>query len=308
MPGVRGTHPRGRNGSIEILDGVIVLKEERGMISKRLQSVAEVPLEKATSITYEDKQGPSQRTARLTVGYETEDEASELVFLTEDAEGLEPIRAKIDAEIERRRVAHEREMTQRRLERESHVNHLTLVLELVDHVFQILLDLHGIPKWGNMDEHIPEAARIVGEMEKLEVVAPLNVDPRGLSAAVADRRPDEIKEEAYAILSVIHRDSERLANYEGVGGFELEHHEAFVKTYLLLWDLYLGEHLDGSVDEEEIEDLVSALRTLEERIIKPECKEELRGLRSWELLDGVIPRFEGMRLLILRCLESLVEP
>jgi len=308
MPKVRGKHPRGRNGSIEILDGVIVLKEERGMISKRLETVAEVPLDKATTIVYEDRQGPSRMTIRLTVGYEGEDGASEMVFLTEDDDGLEPIRTKISTEIEKRRAAHERDMTQRRLERESHVNHLALVLELIDHVFQILQDLHGVPKWGNMDDHISEASRIVGEMEKLEVVAPLNVDPRGLSAAVADRRPDEIKEEAYAILSVLHRDSERLANYEGVRGFEMEHHEAFVKAYLILWDLYLGEHLDGSVDEEEIEDLVSAIKTLEEGIAEPECKEELRDLRSWELLDGVTPRFEGMRLLILRCLESLVEP
>jgi len=308
MPGVRGKHPRGRNGSIEILDGVILLKEERGMISKRLETVAQVPLDEATSITYEEKQGPLQNMIRLAVGYETEDGASEMVFFTEDAEGLEPIRTEIASEIEKRRAAHEREMTQRRLERESHVNHLALVLELIDHVFQILQDLHGVPKWGNMDDHISEAARIVGEMEKLEVVAPLNVDPRGLSAAVADRRPDEIKEEAYAIVSILHRDSERLANYEGVGGFELEHHEFFVKAYLILWDLYLGEHLDGSVDEEEIEDLVAAVRALEEGIAEPECKEELRGLRSWELLDGVTPRFEGMRLLILRCLESLVEP
>jgi hypothetical protein len=244
---------------------------------------------------------------RIKIEYQEGEESLEVLFFSEDRGGLEAVKAEIDADIEKRREAAERAEAARRRERESHVHHISLVLEMVDQVFQILVGLHGEPRWELMSSSVAEAGRIVMEMESLGVVAPVTMDVRGLSSAVSERRAEEIKEEAYAILSVAHRDAERLAQYGGIDSFDMELHEVFVKSYLLLWDLYLAESLGGPVDVEEVKALKETFRRLGSFTDSNVCRVALQEMEGLGILEGVAPRFERLRLLMLQCMESLIE-
>jgi hypothetical protein len=158
-----------------------------------------------------------------------------------------------------------------------------------------------------MSSSVAEAERILVEMESLGVVAPVTMDVRGLSSAVTERKADEIKEEAYAILSVAHRDAERLANYEEIESFDLELHGVFVKSYLLLWDLYLAESIGDPVDVEEVEALKETFSKLSRFTDSDACQVALQEMDGMGTLEGVAPRFEGLRLRMLQCIESLIE-
>ena len=307
MPGIRGKLVRGKTGTIEIEDDRIVFKEEKGVFSKRLEEVGGIPLSEAISTSIEEKQLPFRSMTRIKIECQEGEESREALFFSEDREGLEAVKAEIDGDIEKRREAEEREEAARRRERDSHVHHISLVLEMVDQVFQILVALHGEPRWEPMSSSIAEAGRIVMEMESLGVVAPVTMDVRGLTSAVTDRKAEEIKEEAYAILSVAHRDAERLAHYGGIESFEMELHEVLVKSYILLWDLYLAESIGSSDDVEEIKALKETFRRLGRFTDSNACQVALQEIDRLGILEGVAPSFEGLRLLMLQCMESLIE-
>jgi hypothetical protein len=307
MPGIRGKLVRGKTGALEMEEDRIVIKEEKGFFSKRLVEVNGIPISQAISASLEEKQPPFRSMMRIRIEHQESEETLEILFFSEDREGLEELKAEIDADIERRREAAEREEALRRRERESNVHHISLVLEMVDQVFQILVSLHGEPRWEQMSSSVAEVERIVTEMESLGVVAPVSMASGGIASAVAGRKADEIKEEAYAILSVAHRDAERLAQYEGAMSFELELHEVFVKSYLLLWDIYLGESMGAPVDEDEVKELKETFSRLSQFTESKVCLVALQEIDRVRAPEGIAPHIEGIRILILQCLESLVE-
>jgi hypothetical protein len=307
MPGIRGKLVKGKTGTIELEEDKIVIKEEKGFFSKRLEEVMEIPLSRTNSTSIEEKQPPFRSMMRIRIGYQEGEEILETLFFSEDTEGLETIKVEIDADIERRRVAAEKEEAARRRERESNVHHISLVLEMIDQIFQILVSLHGETRWDSMSRNVAEVERIVTEMESLRVVAPVNIYARGLASAVEGRKVEEIKEEVYAIISVAHRDAERLAQYEGTTSFELELHEVFVKSYLLLWDMYLGESIRAPVDEDEVKELKETFSKLSQFTGSKACLVALQEIDRIRAPEGIAPHIEGIKLLMLQCLESLVE-
>ena len=307
MPGIRGKLVRGKTGTIELEEDKIVIKEEKGFFSKRLKEVMEIPLSRTNSTSIEEKQPPFRSMMRIRIGYQEGEEILETLFFSEDSEGLETIKVEIDADIERRRVAAEKEEAARKRERESNVHHISLVLEMIDQIFQILVSLHGEPRWDSMSRNVAEVERIVTEMESLRVVAPVNIYARGLASAVEGRKVEEIKEEVYAIISVTHRDAERLAQYEETMSFELELHEVFVKSYILLWDMYLRERIGTPVDENEVKELKETFSKLSRFTRSKACLVALQGIDRIRAPEGIAPHIEGIKLLMLQCLESLVE-
>jgi hypothetical protein len=308
MTKARGRLLRGSFGVVEVAEGKVVLQEERGIIGKRLVTIAEFPIAAATSTSLESNQPPYSRFRRLTINYDEGGEGSEEVFFSQEDGALEAIKEIIDADIERRSIEVERDLADRRLVREAHVHQLTLVLELLDHVFQTLFDLEGEPSWDSMKRHIAEAGRIIEEMKKLAVIAPLNYDVNGLAAAVDKRLVGGIMEECYAIISVVNWDAERLAHIEEPAkGFDLKLHEMFVKPYLLMWDMRMGEHLGGSIEDGELDRFMDRIDRLGGHVALGQCSQGLASVKNLNLLEGIGPHFDRIRLLIHQCLNSLIE-
>jgi hypothetical protein len=308
MAKARGRLIRGSFGVIEVAEGKVVLQEERGIIGKRLVTLTEFPITTIKTTSLKDNQPPYRKFKRLVISYEKDYEQDEAVFFSQEEEALETIKEIIDTDIERRRIELKQNLQEQRRIREAHVNHITLVLELLDHVFQILLHLEGESRWGPMKMNLAEVGRIIYEMKELAVIAPLNYDANGLAAAVNQKHADGIKEECYALISVVDRDAKRLAYVkEATRGFDLELHEIFVKSYLLLWDMRLGERLGEVVDEEELDKFMTYVNRLEDHMVSGHCIQGLNGVKSLYFLDGIGPHFDRIRLLTHQCLNSLIE-
>lgn len=308
MVKARGRLLRGSFGVIEVAEGKVVLQEERGIIGKRLVTLTELPITTTKSTSLKDNQPPYRKFKRLAISYEKDYEQDEAIFFSQEEEALETIKEIIDTDIERRRIELKQNLEEQRSIREAHVNHITLVLELLDHVFQTLIHLDGEPKWGLMTRNLAEVGRIIYEMKKLAVIAPLNYDANGLAAGVNQRLADSIKEECYALISIVDRDAERLGYVEeATRGFDLELHEIFVKSYLLLWDMRMGERLRDVIDEEELDKFMTYISRLEGHVVSGHCSRGLTSVKNLYLLDGISPHFDRIRLLTHQCLNSLIE-
>ena len=308
MAKARGRLLRGSFGAVEVAEGKVIIQEEKGVIGKRLVTIAEFPIAAATSTSLETNKPPYRRFRRLTINHDEGGEGGEEVFFSQEDGALEAIKEIIDADIERRKIELDRDLAEQRLAREAHIHQLTLFLELLDHVFQTLLDLDGEPRWGPMKRHIAEGERIIKEMKKLAVIAPLNYDVNGLAAAVAKRLVRGIKEECYAIISIVNRDAERLAYIEEPAkGFDLELYEIFIKSYLLMWDMRLGEYLGGSVEEEELAKFMAYIDRLRGHVALGQCSKGLTSVNNLYLQEGISPHFDKIRLLTHQCLNSLIE-
>ncbi|KON30254.1 hypothetical protein AC482_04275, partial [miscellaneous Crenarchaeota group-15 archaeon DG-45] len=171
MPEARGRLRNGSRGVLTFSDGVVTLWEERGRITKRRVKVAEFFAAEATSAQLGGGEDRFKGMHRLVVGYAGEgpgagEEAA--TFLSQDLGSMETIKGEIDREIERRRAALESEMRERRRAREAHVRHLTLLLELLDSAFQIVLELDGGVDWGLIGRYRSEVERIGMELGKLD--------------------------------------------------------------------------------------------------------------------------------------------
>ncbi len=80
-----------------------------------------------------------------------------------------------------------------------------------------------------------------------------------------------------------------------------------MKSYLLLWDIYLAESIGDPVDEDEIKALKETFSKLGRFTDGNACQIALQEMNRLSILEGVAQRFEGLRLLMLQCLESLIE-
>ena len=308
MAKARGRLLRGSFGVIEVAEGKVVLQEERGIIGKRLVTLTELQITTIKSTSLKDNQPPYRRFKRLAISYEKDYEQEEAIFFSQEEEALETIKEIINTDIERRRIELKRNLAKQRRIREAHVNHITLVLELLDHVFQTLIHLYGEPKWGLMNRNLAEVGRIIYEMKKLAVIAPLNYDANGLAAAVNQRLVDSIKEACFALISIADRDAERLAYIEEPAmGFDLELHEIFVKSYRLMWDMRLEEYLGDSVEEEELNKFMAYIDRLGGHLASGQCSQGLASVKNLYLLEGISSHFDRIRLLTHQCLNSLIE-
>ena len=311
MQEARGKLPKGSTGILTLSDGIITLWEERGLIKKRRVKVAEFTLAETTSIQLGKGEPPFRKMHRLAMGYVAEGlEGGEgdVAFFSYDASPLEAIKDEIDREIERRRAAQESERRERRRIREAHVRHLTLLLELLDNVFQIIFELDGSVNWSLMDKHRLKVEEIGEEMEEIGDVKPIDVSVGGLSSSIQRRLTDDIKKGCYSLIEAVHEGSEEMSSQlEGRSdAFNLELYRPLVRAYLLLWDLKLGEFLDKELKKDELEELQACLEELSGTVgleVGDQSEENAEFLLSSE--TGL--SFFTIRSLIRRYLGHLVD-
>ncbi|MFQ6053554.1 MAG: hypothetical protein ACE5OO_04905 [Candidatus Bathyarchaeia archaeon] len=261
---VRGRLPDGSTGFLTLSDGVLILSGERGFINRRRVRLARLPSSAVTSTQLSGGNPPYRRMYRLAVGYAGEDGGGEVVLFSDDLRSLKAVKDGIDDEVERIRAAQEAERRERRRIRETHVRRLTLMLELLNGVFQILFGLDGRVNWGLMDERRSSIEELVEAMEEIDGNGAIAIG--GLSGAIRRRSADEIKRECYALIEAVHRSARGLRSEGGGGVFNMELYELFVGAHLLLWDLRLGEYLGEELQEGELEELMGYLERLDDAV------------------------------------------
>ena len=303
---IRGKLANGKTGTLEIVENRIVIKEEKGTFTKRLEESSVIPLIDICLVSKEEMQPPFRSMIRIKIDYQEEGESKEILFFTDDLTSLDEIIGSINTDIERLSEDEARDEAVRKKELESHIHHITLVLLMVDQVFQILVSLNREPNWDTIFLSVSKAESIVGEMKTLGVVAPINIDTKGLASAAKSRKVENIKEEVNAILIVAHRESERLAQYEEPMHFNLELHEVFVKSYMLLWEIYVMEILGKSVEEEKLKILKSTFSSLNRIVPNKITFLTMSEIQELSPRNGVAHQFDRLKFLIQQSLHSLV--
>lgn len=308
MARARGRLIKGSFGVIEVIDNIVIIKEERGIIGKKLKTIGQFPINATISSNLESNQPPYKRFKRISIIYESEEKQTEEVFFSQDEEALKTIMEIIDTDIERRRIERDQDLVKERRVREIFVHQLNLNLDLLDNVFQILFLLEGELSWDAIGKHLHEAGKIIEGLRKLAVIAPLNYDVNGLSHSITKRNVEKIKDECYAIISIINRDAERLAHFkDSMEGFDLVLHEIFVKSYLILWEMKLGELHSSHIDEEQLNRLLIYIKMLGGYEMPEQLIKELARVKTLGMLDGIDPHFERIRLQLYQCLNSIIE-
>jgi len=257
---IKGKLRSGQRAYVELKDGSVNVTVERGLIMKSLVVHREIPLSEVTHVTLETDSSQLSRNHHLTLAY---GEGEEVVFSSTEDESLEALRSQIAADLERRRAEREREEAERRRVWEAHVHQISLMLDLMEEVFMMLEGLHGWVEWTDIGGHLVQLEHVPEEMREIGVLAPLKYDLQGLRTAVRRRLPGAIREECFAVLTVLRQDVERLSKSDEPSmGFDLRLYEWFVGAYFLLWDIKLAEFLGGPAERAEVIELNALLERL----------------------------------------------
>ncbi len=180
------------------------------------------------------------------------------------------------------------------------------MLDLMEEVFLMLEGLQGWVEWTGIGGHLVQLEHVLGEMREIEVLAPLKYDLQGLNTAVRRRLPGAIREECFAVLTVLRQDIERLSKSDEPSmGFDLRLYERFVGAYFLLWDINLSEFLGGPAERAE----VIELNTLLERLSSLEVNGEAEAPRFPDLteIDVLGPKIKDIRAAIQFHLHALLD-
>jgi hypothetical protein len=300
---IKGRLKGGQRAYMEFRDGSVNVTVERGLIMKSLVVHRELQLSEITEVTLEKDSSPRSRNHHLTLMC---GEGEEVAFSSTEEEPLEALRSQIAADLERRRAEREREEAERRRVWEAHVHQISLMLDLMEEVFLMLEGLQGWVEWTGIGGHLVQLEHVIEEMREIEVLAPLKYELQGLRSAVRRRLPGAIKEECFAVLTVLKQDVERLSKSEEPSmGFDLRLYERFVGAYFLLWDVNLSELLGGPAERGEVIELNSFL----ERLSSPEASGETEAPRFPDLteIDVLGPKIKDIRGAIQFHLHALLD-
>lgn len=303
MDKIKGKLRSGQRAYIELKDGSVNVSMERGLIMKSLVVHRELPLSEITHVTLEKDSSPRSRNHHLTLVY---GEGEEEVFSSTEDEPLEALRSQIAADLERRRAEREREEAERRRVWEAHVHQISLMLDLMEEVFLMLEGLQGWVEWTDIGGHLVQLEHVIEEMREIEVLAPLKYDLQGLRTAVRRRLPGAIREECFAVLTVLRQDVERLSKSDEPSmGFDLRLYEWFVGSYFLLWDIKLAEFLGGPAERAEVIELNAFLERLSSLEVSGEA--EAPGFPDLTEIDFLGPQIKDIRAAIQFHLHALLD-
>jgi len=300
---IKGKVKGGQRAYVEFRDGSVNISVERGLIMKSLVVHRELQLSEITHVTLEKDSSPRSRNHHLTLLF---GDGEEEVFSSTEDEPLEALRSQIAADLERRRAEREREEAERRRVWEAHVHQISLMLDLMEEVFLMLEGLQGWVEWTGIGGHLVQLEHVIEEMREIEVLAPLKYDLQGLNTAVRRRLPGAIKEECFAVLTVLRQDVERLSKSdEPFMGFDLRLYERFVGAYFLLWDINLAEFLGGPAEKAEVIELNAFL----ERLSSLEVNGEADAPRFPDIteIDVLGPQIKDIRAAIQFHLHALLD-
>jgi hypothetical protein len=290
----KGKLDNGRTGIIDIIDNNLVIKVEKGFFRKRYEQVLSIPLVDIYSTLVNEKQSRFKKLNKLKIEYKKCNEQFDTSFFSNDINVLKAIKTAIDEKI-----------SIRGREWKSHIHQITLVIDIIDRVYQILMSLFVDKNYESMLESVNETEKIIREMTLLGVIAPVTMDTRGLNVAIRSQNEKQIKDEVYAILSIAHRDSERLAQYLGNQSFNLGLYEVFIKSYTHLWDLYLEKVIGIQMKKESFEELREIYSIVTPIQGNNSIVELLKEIKEFDKGNPTAKDFDKLQLLIRKSLTNI---
>jgi hypothetical protein len=238
------------SGTLEFIDNTIKFHISKGRLRKRTEVVREIPL---TDIEGMDRVG---KEISITWKGITD------IFVVEETESAGAIFKKIPkASREQKKVFEDKEVAKQ--ERNEISKTVSVTMNIVDSLFDILRSLHGWVDWDRVDGFLKRseenAARLTDQEMKI-----IELDFTKLSSAIKERLPEETSKETYNVLRLLH---DYFGGLDSENEYLKEIHPNYydaktaIQAHYLLNDIVLGTILE---DEEIGKEHNELLITLEE--------------------------------------------
>ena len=238
------------SGTLEFIDNTIKFHIEKGRFRKRQELSREIPMSDIEAINRVGNE--------LSVTWK----GSTDIFVIEKTEQVGTIFEKIpQTSREQRRMFEDKEVAKQK--RNELINMLSVAMETVDSLFDILRSLHGWVDWNRIENLLKKSVKKAEELTDQKINL-LELDFSKLTLAIKERTQEEISKETFNLLRLLYdyfigTDSEN----ETLKEIHPNYFDAktTIQAHYLLNDIVLGSIIG---DEEIGEEQKELLMTLED--------------------------------------------
>jgi hypothetical protein len=174
------------SGTLELIDNTIKFHIEKGYFKKRKEIAREIPMTDIESIN------------RVGNEFSITWKGVTDIFVIEETELVGTIYERItEALKEQRKMLEDKEAAKQK--RNELAKTLSVAMEIVDSLFDVLRSLHGRVDWNRVEGYLKRSEENVRSFtgQKIDTI---NLDFTKLSLAIKEHLPEEISKETYSIL------------------------------------------------------------------------------------------------------------
>lgn len=239
------------NGTLELTGNTIKFYIEKGRVKKRKEIVREIPTAEIESI---DRVGTEFSITWKGVAY---------AFVSEKAELVEAIYEKVtEALKEQRKTLDDKEAASQT--RSELTKILSVAIEIVDSLFDILRSLQGRVEWNRVEGYLKRSEENVRSFT-CQKIGTINLDFTKLSLTIKEHHPKETSKETYSLLKSLYEYFSGLTSKnEFLEQSYPNYHNAktIILSYYTLNDIILGSTVGDEEIGKEINELVMMLDDL----------------------------------------------
>lgn len=239
------------SGKLEFIDNAIKFYITKGRLKKRTEVVREIPMA--------DIEGMDRVGKEISVTWKGITD----IFFIEEEESAGAIFTKIPkVSREQKKVFADKKVAKQ--ERTEIGKTVSVTMNIVDSLFDILGSLHGWVDWDRVDGFLKRSEENAARLTDQEVKI-IELDVTKLSSAIKERLPEETSKETYDVLRLLHDyfgglDSEN----EFLNKIHPNYSDAriIIQAHYLLNDVILGTLVGDEEIDKELNELLMTLEDL----------------------------------------------
>jgi hypothetical protein len=239
------------SGTLELIDNTIKFHIEKGYFKKRKEIAREIPMTDIESIN------------RVGNEFSITWKGVTDIFVIEETELVGTIYERItEALKEQRKMLEDKEAAKQK--RNELAKTLSVAMEIVDSLFDVLRSLHGRVDWNRVEGYLKRSEENVRSFTG-QKIGTINLDFTKLSLAIKERLPEEISKEADSILRSLYEYFSGLTSKnEFLEQIHPNYHDAktTILAYYTLNDIILGTIVGDEEIGKESNELVMMLDDL----------------------------------------------
>ena len=239
------------SGKLEFIDNTIKFHITKGRVRKRTEVVREIAMA--------DIEGMDRVGKEISITWKGITD----IFVIEEAESAGAIFKKIPkASRKQKKVFEDKEVAKQ--ERNEISNTVSVTMNIVDSLFDILRSLHGWVDWDRVDDFLKCSEKNAASLTDQEVKI-IELDFTKLSSAIKERLPEETSKETYNVLRLLH---DYFGGLDSENEFLKEIHpnqydaKKAIQAHYLLNDIVLGTMLEDEEIGKEHDELLITLEEL----------------------------------------------
>jgi len=239
------------SGKLEFIDNLIKFHISKGRLRKRSEVIRQIPLA--------DIEGMDRVGKEISVTWKGITD----IFVIEEEESAGAIFKKIPkASRKQKKVFEDKEVAKQ--ERNEISNTVSVTMNIVDSLFDILRSLHGWVDWDRVDDFLKCSEKNAASLTDQEVKI-IELDFTKLSSAIKERLPEETSKETYNVLRLLH---DYFGGLDSENEFLKEIHpnqydaKKAIQAHYLLNDIVLGTMLEDEEIGKEHDELLITLEEL----------------------------------------------